>query len=30
VARPRIDIDRLMAADRMPEWLGGCVGSPTG
>jgi diaminopimelate decarboxylase len=29
VIRPRIDIDRLMAADRMPEWLGGCVGSPT-
>jgi diaminopimelate decarboxylase len=30
VVRPRIDIDRLMAADRMPEWLGGCVGAPTG
>ena len=30
VVRPRIDVDRLMAADRMPEWLDGCVGSPTG
>jgi len=25
VVRPRIDVDRLMAADRMPEWLAGCV-----
>ena len=27
VVRPRIDIDRLIAADRMPEWLGGCAGA---
>jgi diaminopimelate decarboxylase len=26
VVRPRIDIDRLIAADRLPEWLGGCAG----
>jgi diaminopimelate decarboxylase len=25
VVRPRIDVDRLIAADRMPEWLGGCA-----
>jgi diaminopimelate decarboxylase len=25
VVRPRIDVDRLMAADRMPEWLAGCA-----
>lgn len=25
VVRPRVDIDRLIAADRMPEWLGGCA-----
>jgi diaminopimelate decarboxylase len=25
VVRPRIDIDHLIAADRMPEWLGGCA-----
>ncbi|MFL6777043.1 MAG: diaminopimelate decarboxylase [Sphingomicrobium sp.] len=25
VVRPRIDIDRLIAADRLPEWLGGCA-----
>jgi diaminopimelate decarboxylase len=25
VVRPRIDVDRLIAADRVPEWLGGCV-----
>ncbi|MGN6850203.1 MAG: diaminopimelate decarboxylase [Sphingomicrobium sp.] len=25
VVRPRIDVDRLIAADRVPEWLGGCA-----
>ena len=25
VVRPRIDVDRLIAADRMPAWLGGCA-----
>ncbi|MFL6730046.1 MAG: diaminopimelate decarboxylase [Sphingomicrobium sp.] len=25
VVRPRVGIDRLIAADRMPEWLGGCA-----
>jgi diaminopimelate decarboxylase len=25
VVRPRIDVDRLIAADRVPEWLGGCT-----
>ncbi|MFL6841906.1 MAG: diaminopimelate decarboxylase [Sphingomicrobium sp.] len=25
VVRPRIDVDRLMAADRMPDWLDGCA-----
>ena len=25
VVRPRVDIDRLIAADRMPDWLGGCA-----
>ena len=28
VVRPRIDIDRLIAADRIPDWLGGCADSP--
>jgi diaminopimelate decarboxylase len=27
LVRPRIDIDRLIAADRIPDWLGGCVGA---
>ena len=27
VVRPRIDIDRLIAADRVPEWLTGCAGA---
>ena len=27
VVRPRVDIDRLIAADRIPEWLGGCAGA---
>jgi len=25
VVRPRIDVDRLIAADRIPDWLGGCA-----
>jgi diaminopimelate decarboxylase len=25
VVRPRIDVDRLIAADRVPDWLGGCT-----
>ena len=25
VVRPRIDVDRLIAADRIPEWLTGCA-----
>jgi diaminopimelate decarboxylase len=25
VVRPRIDVDRLIAADRIPEWLDGCA-----
>jgi hypothetical protein len=29
VVRPRIDVDRLMAADRIPEWLGGCADVPS-
>ena len=28
VVRPRIDVDRLIAADRVPDWLGGCADSP--
>lgn len=30
VVRPRIDVDRLIAADRVPEWLTGCAGARTG
>ena len=29
VVRPRIDVDRLIAGDRMPDWLGGCADSPS-
>ena len=29
VVRPRIDIDRLIAADRLPDWLGGCADAPS-
>jgi diaminopimelate decarboxylase len=25
VVRPRIDVDRLIAADRIPDWLSGCA-----
>ena len=28
VVRPRVDIDALIAADRMPGWLGGCADPP--
>ena len=30
VVRPRIDIDRLIAADRVPEWLRGCAPESSG
>ena len=29
VVRPRIDVDRLIAADRMPDWLAGCAVDPS-
>lgn len=29
VVRPRIEIDRFMAADRVPDWLAGCAGAPS-
>jgi diaminopimelate decarboxylase len=25
VVRPRIDVDRLIAADNIPDWLAGCA-----
>ena len=25
VVRPRVEVDRLIAADRIPDWLGGCA-----
>jgi diaminopimelate decarboxylase len=30
VIRPRIDVDRLIAADQLPEWLAGCAKAPNG
>lgn len=30
VVRPRIDVDRLIAADRVPDWLGGCTEDASG
>ena len=30
IVRPRIDIDALIAADRLPEWLSGCAEAPSG
>jgi hypothetical protein len=30
VVRPRIDVDRLIAADRVPDWLSGCAGAASG
>jgi len=29
VVRPRVDIEQLIAADRVPDWLGGCAESPS-
>jgi diaminopimelate decarboxylase len=28
VVRPRIDVDALIAADRVPDWLSGCADAP--
>lgn len=30
VVRPRVDVDRLIAADRVPDWLAGCAGAANG
>jgi len=30
VVRPRVDVEALIAADRVPEWLGGCTGVSNG
>lgn len=30
IVRPRIDIDRLIAADQLPEWLAGCTDDGNG
>jgi len=30
VVRPRIDVEALIAVDRVPEWLGGCADVPNG
>ena len=29
VVRPRIDVDRLIAADQVPDWLSGCARPPS-
>ena len=29
VVRPRIDVDKLIAADRVPDWLAGCANAPS-
>ena len=29
VVRPRVDIDALIAADSVPDWLGGCAETPS-
>ena len=29
LVRPRVDVDRLIAADRVPDWLGGCAETPS-
>jgi diaminopimelate decarboxylase len=29
VARPRVGVEALIAADRMPDWLSGCAGGPS-
>ena len=28
VVRPRVDVEALIASDRIPDWLGGCADSP--
>ena len=30
VVRPRVDVDALIAADRVPNWLSGCADAPNG
>ena len=30
IVRPRLDVDALIAADRVPEWLAGCAGKSKG
>ena len=30
IVRPRIDVEALIAADRVPEWLTGCADAPNG
>ena len=29
VVRPRVEIEALIAADRIPDWLGGCADTPS-
>ena len=29
VVRPRVDVESLISGDRIPDWLGGCVDSPS-
>ncbi|HEX5258644.1 MAG TPA: diaminopimelate decarboxylase [Sphingomicrobium sp.] len=29
VVRPPVDVERLIAADRVPDWLSGCAGTPS-
>jgi len=29
LVRPRVDVDALIAADRIPDWLSSCVGPPS-
>jgi diaminopimelate decarboxylase len=29
VVRPRVDVDSLIAADRVPDWLAGCADAPS-
>jgi diaminopimelate decarboxylase len=29
VVRPRVDVDSLIAADRVPDWLVGCADAPS-
>ena len=30
VVRPRVEVDQLLAMDRVPEWVAGCAGTPSG